>query len=130
VIAEVHLRRNEPARALEVLEKARTGETEALRDLAFLRGDALARLDRLAEAQAAFEEEIRSFPENTQAYARLAIVWGLRGRTVREVHDLLETMHARNPGPETAALAASTLRSMGDERGARSWQRRAGAGSR
>jgi len=132
VLAEVHLRRHQAALALEVLEAARKGADAEVpvRDRAFLRGDALARLDRLAEAEAAFEEEIRLFPENTQAYARLAVVWGLRGRTVREVHGLLETMHARNPGAESAALAASTLASMGDRRGARSWGRRAGAGSR
>jgi arylsulfatase A-like enzyme/tetratricopeptide (TPR) repeat protein len=128
VLAEVHLRRNRSDAALQLLDDlAREQPSGRLpRDVAFLRGDALARLNRFPEAEAAFDQEIAAFPDNAQAYARLAIVWGLRGRTVREVRALLETMHARRPGPETARLAAQTLESMGDPSGAAAWRRRAG----
>jgi choline-sulfatase len=127
VLAEVHLRRNEPESALRVLDEAKraSGTGPTPRDVAFLRGDALARLNRLPEAQAAFEEEMSAYPDNAQAYARLAVVWGMRGRTVRDVRGLLETMHARRPGAETALLASRTLESMGDASGAAAWRRRA-----
>jgi arylsulfatase A-like enzyme len=130
VLAEVHLRRNQAAQALALLDGVRNRQREAggaLRDLEFLRGDALGRLERLEEAQAAFEEEVRLFPDNAPAYARLAVVWALRGRTVGEVHTLLERMQAQVPGRETALLAARTLESLGDRRTAAAWRRRAGS---
>jgi Flp pilus assembly protein TadD len=95
-----------------------------VRNLDFLRGDALARLGRHAEAEAAFEEEIRSFPRNSQAYTRLAIVYGLQRRAVKDVDRLLEAMVAANPTRETIELAAKTLESLGDVQGARAWRRR------
>jgi tetratricopeptide (TPR) repeat protein len=131
--AAAALARNDAPAALRGLDAARARlrdrSAAPVRDLEFLRGDALGRLNRLSEAQAAFEEEIRLFPDNAQAYARLAVIWGLRGRTVREVHRLLDTMQARSPGPETALLAARTLDSMGDRQGAAAWRARA-VGSR
>ncbi len=130
--AAAALARNDAPAALRGLDAARARlrdrSAASVRDLELLRGDALGRLNRLREAQAAFEEEIRLFPDNAPAYARLAVIWGLRGRTVREVHGLLDTMHARSPGPETAVLAARTLESMGDRQGAGAWRQRAGRG--
>jgi predicted Zn-dependent protease len=126
ILAEVHLRRNEPARALAILdesERAR-GTGAPLRDLQFLRGDALGRLGRYGEAEAAFKQEIRDFPGNSQAYSRLAIVYGLQHRTVRDVNLLLEAMFRANATPQTALLAAKTLESMGDRRGAAAWRQR------
>jgi predicted Zn-dependent protease len=114
---------------LEILEGAKRREREShhepVADLDFLRGDALARLGRYADAQQAFEEEIRAFPANSQAWARLAVVYGLQHRTIREVDHLLEGMMVANPTPETAEIAAKTLESMGDRRGAQAWRRRA-----
>ncbi|HXB56355.1 MAG TPA: hypothetical protein VN461_16390, partial [Vicinamibacteria bacterium] len=96
-----------------------------LLDLQFLRGDALARMSRYEEAEAAFGQEIQDFPRNSQAYARLAILYGLTHRGVREVDRLLEAMARANPGPSSALLAAKTLESMGDARGGLAWRRRA-----
>jgi arylsulfatase A-like enzyme/Flp pilus assembly protein TadD len=128
VLAEVAIRRERFADALAVIDEAkRTIREQRLTrvpDLDFLRGDALARLGRYAEAEAAFDEEIRAFPRNSQAYTRLAIVYGLQRRTVKEVDRLLEAMVAANPGRETLELAAKTLESMGDAQGARAWRRR------
>ena len=127
--AEVRLRRSQVGDALAVLDETRARiqkeKLPPLRDLQFLRGDALARLGRLAEARGAFEEEIRSFPSNIQAYARLAIVYGLEGRRVSEVRSLLETMFSARPGAAAALLAAQTLDSMGDRQTAAAWRRRA-----
>jgi choline-sulfatase len=130
VLAEVQIRRGEFAQALNTLDAGarvirETGASPLL-DLQFLRGDALARVNRFEEAQAAFGQEIRDFPRNSQAYARLAILYGLEHRSVREVDGLLEAMARANPGPESALLAAKTLESMGDARGGLAWRRRAG----
>jgi predicted Zn-dependent protease len=113
---------------LTLLEDAKRREQESRHDpvpnLDFLRGDALARLGRYDEARQAFELEVRNFPANSQAWARLAIVYGLKRRTIREVDGLLEKMVAANPTPETIEIAAKTLESMGDAKGAALWRRR------
>ena len=118
VRAEVRIRRNAPAAALEILDAARrrlpAGGEAGIRDLAFLRGDALARLGRYPEARAAFETEIASFPDNAPAYARLAIVLALEQRHARDVRAVLERMVLANPGRASVLLAARTLESMGD----------------
>jgi arylsulfatase A-like enzyme/tetratricopeptide (TPR) repeat protein len=128
VRAEIHLRRGQAAEALAVLDESlhqATGKGLApVPDLHFLRGDALARLGRYPEAEAAFEEEIRLFPGNAPAYARLAIVYGIEHRAVKQVDRILERMVAASPKPETIELAAKTLESMGDPAGARTWRRR------
>ena len=128
VRAEVRIRQDRFAEALGLVEEAkrriREDRLAPAPDLDFLRGDALARLGRYPEAQAAFEEEVRAFPANSQAWARLAVVYGMERRTVREVDRLLERMVAANPTPETFELAAKTLESMGDRRGAAAWRRR------
>jgi len=125
VLAEVALRRNRPQDALAILDAARSS-TASLgltppRNLEFLRGDALARSTRLSEAVTAFREEIRAYPANTQAYARLAIVLALQHQTRGAVASLLESMYRANPSPATAKLAAKTLESVGDRAGAARW---------
>ena len=131
VLAEVAVRQERFGDALAVIEQAQaTAKAHRLAlvaDLDFLRGDALARLGRYADAEAAFKEEIKNFPRNSQAYTRLAIVYGLQHRTVGEVDRLLEAMVAANPGPATVELAAKTLDTLGDAPGARAWRRRAAA---
>jgi choline-sulfatase len=122
--AEVLIRRNAPEKALALLDAA-APRSAPIENFQFLRGDCLARLNRLGDAEAAFREEIRLFPANSQAYSRLAVVLGLRGRTVREVESLLEAMMAASPGPATALIAAKTLESMGDRAGGAAWRHRA-----
>ncbi len=133
VLAEVAIRRERYGDAVAVTEQAtrmiREQNLLPTPDLEFLRGDALARLGRYDEAAAAFDAEIRGFPGNRKAYTRLAIVYGLQHRTVREVDRLLETMVAARPGRESMEAAARTLESMGDTAGARAWRRRAAARS-
>jgi arylsulfatase A-like enzyme len=129
VLAEVGIRRGRFAAALEIAENAQRALAAkglpAVVDLDFMRGDALARLGRHAEAAAAFEAEIRAFPRNAQAYMRLAIVYGLQRRPAREVNGVLQAMVAADPRPETRELAAKTLESMGNPTAARAWRRRA-----
>jgi arylsulfatase A-like enzyme/Flp pilus assembly protein TadD len=125
VLARVALRRNDLASAEQEARLAR-GSPPA-REASFLLGDILARLGRNAEAAAAFQEEIRSFPDNAPAYARLAIVYALEGRKVSEVRAVLEGMVRADPRPATARLAAETLESLGDRETATAWRRRAEA---
>jgi tetratricopeptide (TPR) repeat protein len=127
-LAEALVRRSRRGEALAVLEDARALAKEPVRGLEFARGDLLARLGRNREAVAAFEAEIRAFPTNAEAYARLAIVYAVDGRTRAEVSRLIDAMHAAVPGPRTAALAARTFASIGDAAQAERWQRRAAAG--
>jgi tetratricopeptide (TPR) repeat protein len=128
VRAEVRIRQERFKEALDLIEGAKQrmngSRHEGVPDLDFLRGDALARLGRYPEAQRAFEDEVRSFPANSQAWARLAVVYGLQRRTIREVDGLLERMVTANPSPDTIELAAKTLESMGDRKGAANWRRR------
>ena len=129
VRAEVHVRRQQFEEALKIvddaLREAAGRHVPLVPDLHFLRGDALARLTRYEDAERAFREEIRLFPRSLQAYTRLAIVLGLQHRTIKEVDAVLVQMASASPGAATFELAAKTLESMGDARGAQAWRRRA-----
>jgi arylsulfatase A-like enzyme/Flp pilus assembly protein TadD len=109
VAAEVDLRRGRFGPALARAQKAearlRAQGSTSVAGLAFVQGDALARLGRHAEAEAAFREEIRRFPDAARAYASLALVVALQGRP-DEAPQILEDMKRARPGPETARLAA------------------------
>ena len=84
----------------------------ALYRLDFLRGDIYARLDRPDEAVAAYRREIASFPQNTQAYANLAIIYFILGRRA-DVERTLNDMVKANPHPGARALAARTRKEFG-----------------
>ena len=123
VRAEVRVRQERFEEAInigdEALRAAAAREVPLVPDLHFLRGDALARLARYDEAERAFREEMRLFPRNLQAYTRLAIVLGLQHRTIKEVDAVLAQMASVSPvSAATFELAAKTLDSMGDARGA------------
>lgn len=126
--AEIQMRREDPQGALTYLEQAHRqaadGSAAAVPGLEAARGDALARLGRYDEAERAFLEEIRSFPANTQAYTRLAVVYASTRRFDR-IEPLLEAMAAASPAPATFALAADTLERLGNTEGAARWRERA-----
>ncbi len=122
-LARVCLDLDRAQEALEVLNALPPGQ-QGMRDAAFLRGDALARLGRMGDAVTAFEVEIGTHPDNAEAWARLAFVRALQGRPRAEVRGMFDAMFARNPRPETAALAARTLDSLGDRAAAEAWRSR------
>jgi arylsulfatase A-like enzyme/tetratricopeptide (TPR) repeat protein len=126
-LAEVHVRRSDLEAALALLDETRSRARAPVRGLQLARGDVLARLGRHREAAAALREEIQAFPQNSVAYARLAIVHAIQGRTRAEVARLLEAMLAASPGAQTADLAAQTLRAIGDSSEAARWRKRAAA---
>ena len=130
IMADVKLREGKPADALEVVGRAEKFMQElrlpAVYDLDFLRGDALARLNRMDEAEAAFRREIAAFPAHSQAYANLAVIRFLRGDRAG-VERLLEQMTAAAPSARTYLLAATTCDSLGEKGAAEAWRRRAQA---
>lgn len=101
-------------------QKKRTGVT----NLNFFRGDALARLGRSREAEAAFREEIRLFPEGPNAYANLMLLLVTEGRAEEATKLIYELLEAA-PTPPSYVAVIQTLKTVGDDRGARFWMRKA-----
>jgi arylsulfatase A-like enzyme/Flp pilus assembly protein TadD len=124
VLADVALRRGDPAAALAALDGTPPGEP-APRGWHLVRGEALARQERPEEAEREFRREIELYPASSEAWAGLAILRALRGDRVADVRALLEKMHEANPGPPAARLAQRTLARLGDSAGAASWSKRA-----
>ncbi|HEV7921750.1 MAG TPA: tetratricopeptide repeat protein, partial [Thermoanaerobaculia bacterium] len=77
----------------------------------FVRGDALARMNRAGEAEAAYRREIANFPNDLDAYANLAILRLVRG-DVRGFETLLAEMQHVNPTPAARALAEKVKKAV------------------
>ena len=90
--------------------------------LHFLRGDVLARLGRVEEAEQDFRREIQMFPEDTTPYKNLVLLLVAQGRS-REGADLIRTMVKESPIPSTYHAVCDVLQSVGDDRGVRYWAR-------
>lgn len=127
VMAEVKLRAGKPAEALRAVENAQAVAREkrlgAIYNLEFLRGDALARMDRLEDAEVAFRAEIAAFPAHTQPYASLAVIRFMKGDRPGLDSQLNEMVRA-NPSPRSYLLAASTLNSLGEKEKAAAFRNR------
>ena len=78
---------------------------------------ALADLGRVAEAEAAFREEIRLFPEDPRAYASLALLLALTGRAP-DAAATMRTMTEVSPTAQAYAEAVKVYRALHDEQGA------------
>lgn len=121
VLAEIEARRGHFGKALEITEqvKALVGE-RGLADLAgyhFLRGNVLARMNRVPEAEAEFAEEVRSFPWYVEAWQALAIARASQNR-VPEAKKTVDEMVLTNGSPQAYAMAVRTLTILGDAAGA------------
>jgi cytochrome c-type biogenesis protein CcmH/NrfG len=68
-------------------------------------------------AEAAFQEEIRLFPEDPRAYASLALLYALTGRAP-EAADRMRTMTETIPTAQAYAEAVKVYRALHDEQGA------------
>jgi choline-sulfatase len=128
LLARIEETLGNPAAALTHLDRAlevgrRWGQAPIV-DLESLRGDALARLGREAEAEQAFRKEISDFPENLDAWSRLALVYRGAGRPA-EFKDLLSEMTRRVPSRRSFETAARICEIVGDRREARRWRGRA-----
>lgn len=116
VAAQVRVARGDAPGALvrldEAARRARALGIDEVRNLAAQRGDVLARLGRLAEAEAAYRREIASFPGNLVAQANLAALLFAEGRRSDAVA-VLQAMVEANPGPRSRQIAAAALRAVG-----------------
>jgi tetratricopeptide (TPR) repeat protein len=102
--------------ALTVFKQADAALREhggALADLHMYIGDTLARLERSAEAELAFREELLAFPRSTQAYARLALLYRDMDKA-DAVEDVINELVAATPTPEGYAVAAQLWTELGD----------------
>ncbi|HVG23062.1 MAG TPA: tetratricopeptide repeat protein, partial [Thermoanaerobaculia bacterium] len=115
LMAEIHRARGNLPAAMAAIEAAARRAQELgvpkLYRLDFLRGDLYARMDRPADAVAAYQREIANFPENTQAYANLAIIYYIEGRQA-DVERTLDALVKANPHPGARALAARTRKEL------------------
>lgn len=76
-----------------------------LKDLYWYLGDTLAMLDRHADAESQFREELRAFPRSIRAYSSLAMLYRASNRP-EAVEDMLDALIDAAPTPEGYDTAA------------------------
>ena len=85
----------------------------AMPDLHLYLGESLARLDRYADAESHFREELLAYPRNVQAYTSLAMLYRASNRDA-DVEDVLNELVAATPTPEGYAVAARLWTILGE----------------
>jgi choline-sulfatase len=127
-LGRVQKERGDHASALRSFDAAAAAlaerENRTINGLHFLRGDTLARLGRIEEAERAFREEIRLFPQDARAYKNLILLYVSDGRTEEATRVIYELV-AKSPTPLAYFAVIDVLKTVGDERGVRFWARRA-----
>lgn len=129
ILAQAYAKKGRTDEALRLLDRTREeAKAQGVRVelLDYARGDILATLGRNDEAEAAFLDEIAGFPQDLGAYSSLVVVYAVSGKT-GEIDPLLARMVAANPNAQACKVAAETLATLGDERGAAVWRQRAAA---
>ena len=100
--------RRDPAGELALLDtvsqRVAAGEAPIVPDLDLRRGEALLRLGRVADAEAAFRAETERFPRNVRAWANLALVLDAQGRREQSAQVLAKALEL-NPTPAMRAAA-------------------------
>ena len=95
----------EAAAAFQQAVAEATERKRSLPELHLYLGESLAHLDRYAEAEAQYREELRAFPRSVQVYSRLAMLYAATNRQ-EAVEDVLNELVAATPTPESYAVAA------------------------
>ncbi|HEX7153424.1 MAG TPA: sulfatase-like hydrolase/transferase [Thermoanaerobaculia bacterium] len=117
LLADVQRAAGQYAEALRTVDEAtqRAAElgVQQLYGADYLRGDLYARMDRPAEAEAAYRREIAAFPQHLQSYANLAIVHLIQGNPA-EADRTLDEMVRRNPHRGAREMAARTRAAMAE----------------
>ncbi|HEX7192167.1 MAG TPA: sulfatase-like hydrolase/transferase, partial [Thermoanaerobaculia bacterium] len=108
--AEIAARQSRFNDALALLDQAEEKERNAYR-LHFVRGDVFARMNRNREASGEFRTEIAKFPNDLDAYERLAFVLAIAGDGAGGER-VLDQMVAANPTPVARRLAAETRKAL------------------
>lgn len=124
LLALISIDEGRPADALRLLDEVRKTSRMPVPDLDSTRGDALARMERVTEAETAFRSEIAAFPNNREAYTRLAILYAMLGRS-GDAENTLERMFDANRSASTAKLAAETWNVVDNKSAAARWLERA-----
>lgn len=106
------------------IAESQTRGEGSLVNLQSTRGDILARLGRERESEEAFRAEIRDFPENLDAWSRLALVYASSKRG-EEFARVLSEMTRRLPSSRSFDTAARVCEIIGDRASAQKWRRRA-----
>lgn len=103
------------AEALPPLMDARAGfaaRSTQPRDLHFMIGDSLARLEKYAEADTYLADEARLYPDHVRARASLAMLYQSMGRTA-QAEQVLDRLVREVPSGEAVATAARVWRMFG-----------------
>jgi choline-sulfatase len=108
--AEIAAHRNRFNDALALLDQAGAAEGNVYR-LHFVRGDVFARMNRNREAIEEFRAEIAKFPNDLDAYERLAFVLVIAGDSA-SASRALDEMVAANPTSAARRLAAETRKAL------------------
>jgi arylsulfatase A-like enzyme/Flp pilus assembly protein TadD len=122
------------AEALPFFEAAirkSASRTFQIPELHYHLGDTLGRLERYAEAERAFVEELRLFPSSLRASAGLAMLYRAQGR-VADSNRAIEVMIRRSPTVAGFTMAADLFNMFGEPGRAaamRDQARKAGAGA-
>lgn len=88
-----------------------------LTELHFYTADTLGHLERYAEAEQEFREELRRFPENSKARASLALLYFAQAQSERANRELAELIRT-TPVADSYALVARTLDIAGEREAA------------
>jgi tetratricopeptide (TPR) repeat protein len=99
--------------AFQGVTKTLREQNRELGELHLYLGDTLARLDRYAEAETEFKEELRAFPEQLQAYSSLTALYRASNRDAA-VQQTIEELVQAAPTPEGYAMAARLWTVVGD----------------
>lgn len=124
LVAQAYVAQGRLADAMRLLDGIRAQKAEPVLDLEATRADVLARMNRPAEAEAAFRAELQAFPKNREAYTRLAILLVTLDRA-GDAERTLEEMFAANRTRSTAMLAAETWQVVENAPAAARWRKRA-----
>ena len=124
LLARTAIEQGRFAEALQLLDRVKQSSRAPVPDLESTRGDALARMERIADAEAAFRSEVAAFPNNREAYTRLAVLYAMLGRA-GDAERALERMFDANRSASTAELAAETWNVVENRGAAERWRKRA-----
>ncbi len=117
ILAQVELSRNRLPQALALVDKARAlpgkAGNETTHNLHYIRGDILGRMNRPAEAEPEFLEEIRLFPDNLDAYASLVALYASEGRT-EDARSTIRKLLVTNTNQNAYVRAINALSVVGD----------------
>ena len=98
---------------LEAIAELKKPGSPQINELHFYAGDTLARLERSAEAETQFIEELKSFPQNIRARGGLAMLYQASGKPEEAARVLVDMLRV-TPTPDSYALAARLYTMFGN----------------